>query len=408
MKIVFFTILFLSFFGTVFFVVAQDKEKSCLAADNIQNNISCLKEAPHNCRFWGMLTAGSFNDSTKISHLDSLQQLASSNANGWGFGFYTKTIRGGHIPVIYRGMWRADHDCLFDSSAKVMLSNLSTGGIAHIRNASNGYINIPNPHPFITKSTQRDFCMLFAHNGGLNIPLLITLLDSFTNNAHYSYSGNGVNDPNLDSDLYRLYLMKWIDEHPTDSITTCLKNALDTLSNQMGFGLSYNFVMVSTYDTLWALCYNSTLSYRRENGMQGYVWEVASEPLGGTDWVNATNYYLYVFTTGNASPDSIQINSHLLFSNRIDDNLLFNIKFANPSVGKTIEIKIDTKVSQSVLLQLYDTQGHLVLEITEMKVENGQNHFSFDISYVQSGIYFLKMASLNGRLTKKIVILNNQ
>ena len=89
-------------------------------------NTNSPDDSTHNCRFWGMLASGSFNDSIKTSHLKAFKQLASSNPNGWGSGFYTKTIRGGFIPVINRGMWRADQDFLFDSSARMMLDNLTT------------------------------------------------------------------------------------------------------------------------------------------------------------------------------------------------------------------------------------------------------------------------------------------
>lgn len=408
MKKLFFICLLWFLAGVVFYAAAQEKEISCLSVDNYRNQTDTLKTQPHNCRFWGMLTNGSFDDNTQISHLDSLQQLAPSNANGWGVGFFTETTKGGHIPVTYRGMWRADQDNLYDTCAKIMLNNLSNSGIAHIRNASYGYVNIPNPHPFFLKSMQRDFSMLFAHNGGLNIPLLITLLDTFTNNVHYNYSGSTLNDPNLDSDLYSLYLMKWINEHPSDSITACLKNALDTLTGQMGFGVSYNFVIATTYDTLWALCYNNTLSYRRENGYPGYFWEVASEPLGGTDWVSASNYYLYIFSTGNAYPDSIQINNPITHFKQIDENVLFNVKCANPAIGKSIEIEIDAAESQSVSLQLIDIQGNLLSRKDNITLVASKNHITFDISILKSGIYYLIIDSYKGRLSKKIVILNSK
>lgn len=407
MRTLFFICILWFLAGVVLHATAQEKEKSCLSVDNVQNSLNNIKTQTHNCRFWGMLTNGSYNDNTQMSHLDSLQQLAPSNANGWGFGFYTQTLKGGNIPVTYRGMWRADQDNLYDTCAKMMLNNLSNSGIAHIRNASYGYINIPDPHPFYLKSSQRDFSMLFAHNGGLNIPLLITLLDTFTNNIHYNYSGSTLNDPNLDSDLYSLYLLKWIDKHPSDSITTCLKNALDTLTGQMGFGVSYNFVIATTYDTLWALCYNNTLSYRRENGYPGYFWEVASEPLGGTDWVSASNYYLYIFSTGNAYPDSIQINNPITHFEKIDENVLFNVRFANPAIGKSIEIEIDADESQSVDLQLIDMQGHLLSEKVNVMLGVGENHITFDINFLKSSIYYLIVDSLKDRLTKKIVILNS-
>jgi len=385
---------------------AQEKVFTPLIINNTGNGESIANDSTHNCRFWGMLAVGSFDDSSKISHLNSLRQLASSNPDGWGFGFYTKTVRGGLIPVMYRGMWRADQDCLFDSSARIMVKNLSTCGIAHIRHASSGYVNIPNPHPFYTKSMQRDFSMFFAHNGTLDITVLKTLLDTYTDTNHYSYGGNGVNDPNNDSDLYRLYLMKWIDEHPSSGITASLNDALDTLTTQMGYSFSYNFIMASTYDTLWALRYNNTLSYRRESGSLGYVWEVASQPLGGADWVSATNHYLYIFSAGKATPDSIQIKNEAWgMPEYVGKSSTVDFNFTNPAVGNTLDIDIESEESQKVTFQLFDANGRSLSELSGIAIDAGENHVSYDIRLLKAGIYYLKMETGKTSQTKKLVIV---
>jgi len=365
------------------------------------------KDSLHNCRLWGMITAGGFNDTTKLKHLTSLKNLAASNPNGWGVGFYTKTLRGNNIPVIYRGMWRADQDFMYDSCIGIMVDNLSISGIAHIRKSSSGYVNIPDPHPFFTKSLTRDFSMMFAHNGTLDKPTLITLLESYPETNHFHYSGDGANDPNHDTDLYRLFLMKWIDEHPSKSITTCLSDAIFSLTNQMGTNLSYNFIMVSNYDTLWALRYNNTLSYRRETGSSGYVWEIASEALSDTGWVKATNYYLYWFTPNKATPDSIPVKD-LGFS--LPENIYIspslNFSFPNPSAGQTLDIEIESKANHQVSFHLYGSQGQLLSKTPEITVNPGLNHFSYNISRLKAGIYYLKLEAGKDSQTKELIVVD--
>jgi len=376
---------------------------------NITNSFGTLQDSSHNCRLWGMITAGDFNDTTQLKHLSSLKQLAATNPNGWGFGFYTKTLRGNSIPVIYRGMWRADQDFMYDSCATIMLDNLSTSGIAHIRKSSSGYVNIPDPHPFYTKSLERNFSMLFAHNGTLNKPTLISLLGEYTNTNHYGYSDDGVNDPNHDTDLYRLYLMKWIDEHPSKNITTCLSDAIISLTNQMGTNLSYNFIMVSNYDTLWALRYNSTLSYRRETGSLGYIWEIASEPLSDKDWVTATNYYLYAFTPNKATPDSIPVKDvGFGLPENMDNSLVLSFNFPNPSSGRTLNIEIESKERHLVSFHLYGSQGQLLSKTPVGAVNPGMNHYSYDIGKLKSGIYYLKMEAGKNSQTKELIVVNSQ
>jgi len=365
------------------------------------------KDSLHNCRMWGMITAGDFNDTTKLKHLTSLKNLAASNPNGWGVGFFAKTHRGCNIPIMYRGMWRADQDFMYDSCTGIMVDNLSTSGIAHIRKSSSGYVNIPDPHPFFTKSLTRDFSMMFAHNGTLDKPTLITLLESYPEINHFHYSDDGPNDPNHDTDLYRLFLMKWIDEHPSKSITTCLSDAIFLLTNQMGTNLSYNFIMVSNYDTLWALRYNNTLSYRRETGPSGYVWEIASEDLSDTDWVRAANYYLYAFTPNKATPDSIPVKDEGfgLFENTLNPPSL-SFSFPNPSAGQTLNIEIESKASQQVSFHLYGSQGQLFSKTPEITVNPGLNHYSYNISRLKAGIYYLKLEAGKDSQTKELIVVD--
>lgn len=362
----------------------------------------------HNCRMWGMLTAGTFNDTSKIWHLHSLKQLSPANPNGWGLGFYTQTMRGGNIPVIFRGMWRADQDFLYDSCAAMMIENLSTSAIAHVRRSSSGYVNIPDPHPFYTKSLTRNFSMMFAHNGTLNKPTLITLLETYAAINHYNYSGDGVNDPNHDTDLYRLYLMKWIDEHPEDNITTCLSDAIVALTTQMGTNLSYNFIMISSGDTLWALRYNNTLSYRRETGPSGYVWEVASEPLTSPDWVKATNYFLYKFTSQKATPDSIPVKDlGFAIAENSDPLSEISISFQNPASGNQIDLTIESKKKSLVSVRLFNPAGQIVAEMSGVTIDTGTNLIHLDIRLLKTGVYLLKVDAGETCFSEKLVIGNH-
>jgi predicted glutamine amidotransferase len=373
---------------------------------NIENQFTSFNDSAHECRFWGMIAAEDFNYSTKALHLASLKHLGSDNPNGWGIGFYTKTLKGGFIPVTYRGMWRADQDYLYDVSAGDMLDNLSGCGVAHVRRSSSGYVNIPDPHPFCTRSLTRDFTMLFGHNGTLDKPTLIEMLGDYTHSNHYSYSGEGVNDPNLDSDLYRLYLMKWIDEHPSKSITSCLASAIVHLTTEMGTELAYNFVMASNYDTLWALRYNYSLYYRREVELSGYVWEVASQALSETGWIKASNFYLYAFTPGKATPDSIPVKDMGWgLPENAYNNSTISFGFPNPASGNTLKIEIKARESQLISFQLFGSQGQVLSAAPNIAVDAGTNHFIFDIGYLKAGIYYVRMEAGENSQTKKMIVI---
>jgi hypothetical protein len=202
--------------------------------------------------------------------------------------------------------------------------------------------------------------------------------------------------------------MKWIDEHPSGGITDCLANAIITLSSKMGTGLSYNFIMVSTCDTLWALCYNKTLSYRRESEQKGYVWEVASEPLSETGWVKASNYYLYVFTTNKATPDSIPVkDTGFGLPENIDKNMTLSFEFPNPSSGNTLNIEIDSKNANTVSFELYNSRGEFLSKTTDITINTGKNHYNYNTGYLRAGIYYIKMEAGKNSQAKKLIVVHS-
>lgn len=361
--------------------------------------------ADHECRLWGILTSGNVSNGVYGPHLQAFRDLSASNPDGWGLGFYTLTLKGGLIPVIYRGMWRADEDFMYDSCAEVLLENLSVSGIGHVRNTSSGYEHIPDPHPFLTYSVNRNFSMMFAHNGTLNKPTLINLLGDYPQLNHYHYGGENINDPNHDSDLYRLFLMKWIDEHPFTHITPCLKDAMVYLTGQMGENLSYNFIMTSAMDTMWALRYNNTLTYRREPAGEGYTWEVASEPLSEEGWISATNRYLYVFTSSKPVPDSILIReSEYGMPDESGIPVSFDFSFQNPMITSDLNLTFFSAQPGVVSLQIFSPNGQIINDIRAIMLEKGINPISVGLKGCKSGMYYVRVTEGTRTLTKKLVM----
>lgn len=383
---------------------------SFLKTDDVQESHS------HNCRFWGMLAPRSFNATSVRNHLDFLQSLGSGNHDGWGIGFYTQTIKSEErIPVIFRGGWSAPNDCRYDTAANVLIRNIVNSGVAHVRAVGGSEVKgVPNPHPFYTQGIYRDFDMLFAHNGVLDIAILHDLLGTYADTNHWDYFRHpDTLDPNHDTDLYRLYLMQWIDHHPRDGITQCLEDALNYLISQMGSGYTYNFVLASKYDTLWALRYNQSLYRRYVGPTDPGVWEVASQPLGGGGWVGTTNHYLYVFTPSSAVPDSFEIDSDEESSSpggQKDGASEMNhvsIKscraYPNP-IDKTFNIEFEMKDRLFVLAKLYDITGRFVDNVYSGVARKGFNHFSYDVSSLPSGIYFVRLETEDCQITERLII----
>jgi hypothetical protein len=77
--------------------------------------------------------------------------------------------------------------------------------------------------------------------------------------------------------------------------------------------------------------------------------------------------------------------------------------FPNP-IGKSAEIKYETSVVGKVSIQLFDVTGQLINTISDENQSAGKHAVMFDKYGLSSGNYFLKVSTLSGVETKKIVI----
>jgi hypothetical protein len=263
--------------------------------------------------------------------------------------------------------------------------------------------------------------MLFAHNGtfdAIDLDTLQSLLGNYgADSNHWDYFTPGDTlDPNLDSDLYRLFLMMWIDHNPKTSITQCLVDALDSLILRLGDDDVLNFVLAtSRCDTLWALRYGETLRYLRTTDPNAatWTWEVASTGLGGGTWKNTTNHYLYAFSPRSAEPDSFLIDSggeSGSVSGQEDvpdekENISVKLHNVYPSlVDKTLNIELEVKDQLFVSAKLYDITGRFIDNVYRGFVSKGINRFSYDISKLPSGVYFIRLENNGDHVTEKIII----
>jgi predicted glutamine amidotransferase len=378
-------------------------------SSDVSNGFST--NADHECRFWGMLAIGTFDTTNTRGHLEYLQNLAIGNPDGWGIGFYTPTTRGYRIPVIYKGAWRADQDCRYDTAANFMLRNFVNSGVAHIRNKGLSLVvNCPDPHPFYTFGVYRDFNMLFAHNGSVDIATLKTLIGNYKNVNHWDYWGTSTDDPIHDTDLYRLFLMSRIDQNPSVGITDCLVNALNEYVAAYGPSSVMNFVLASKYDTLWALRYNESLYYRLEIRIDENVWEVASQTLGGLGWIQADNYTLYVFKPDRTTPIKRSIN-HAVESPGFGGNTQSNDS-STPSFftchydqrHNSLKIEFSDTDFNEISLRIFNILGQTVSKIGNVLIKTGTKTSNYDIGSLPSGIYFVRVEADGLKATRKIVI----
>jgi len=165
------------------------------------------------------------------------QSLGESYPNGWSLSSYNSN---NDMSGIYRSSQTSNSDSMyqfiFDSLSH--LTDSTKQLIGHLRVASSGATNIPNPHPFIYEHEEKIYSLI--HNGTINKEILIDLLtndgidSSWINNNppntynDYSWDSDSGWVNVVDSELYLLWLMKNIQEDTT-SESQAIQNALQKL-----------------------------------------------------------------------------------------------------------------------------------------------------------------------------------
>jgi len=94
-------------------------------------------------------------------------------------------------------------------------------------------------------------------------------------------------------------------------------------------------------------------------------------------------------------PNTITLNTED-YSTDFNKDFNFTV-FPNPTKGKFL---LDTFNQLQNKISIFDMNGQLIKEITSVKFEQST---LVDISYVEAGVYFVKVSNLNGTAVKKII-----
>lgn len=384
----------------------------CFVAFNFVNH----PVKSHNCRFWGLVFIGDLNsewEATVRSHLDSLKGLSSTNDDGWGIGYYVSPYEGIRLPVISRGEPKALMDPRYDKTVDEMITYITGGCVAHVRKGSSGPLGgYPNPHPFrrISVNNLRPFDMLFAHNGTIKTNLLLALIgDEYLENNPPDYT-DIYNVPNLDSDLYAIYIMKTIDDYPTYSIDSCIVMAVNNLAlylHQNGEFALLNFVMTDGSD-LWALCFADTNTtyytlYYFPSEATSEKWVAASQPLDNnlTSWVQVPNYTL-VTLIPNEAPKIYSFEEQN-YKKIPSKPFVFEKLYPNPC-RDIIKIRYNSPDPHKVVITLYDAAGRLVKKVFDGRSKVGMNEILYSTQNLSNGIYFVRLKIEEKQMVQKVIL----
>jgi len=269
-------------------------------------------DGDHECRFWAM-TAPRLPESTVINHLiigsSSLKSLGAVNYNGWGLAYYNSSE-----PRIRRGELPANSDPLFDQAVIELAESGSNVGVGHVRRASSGATDIPNPHPFVRFKGGKWWA--YGHNGGLLKPALKELIGQEYLEQNPLTLGDNWSDPRVvDSDLYMLYILKCIEENGWN-VTLGIAKAIDDITRSTWGTMNF---FLTDGQTLWGFRLGNTLYYYWSQSPP-YYSAIASQPPESniTGWVSLSDYNLIIL-----APDC---------SPTIIDNVMTVTEFPTPVV----------------------------------------------------------------------------
>jgi uncharacterized repeat protein (TIGR01451 family) len=333
----------------------------------------------HACRLWGVIGPAP-NDATMddqlVSGTHAFIKLAGSNHDGWGVAYYAPGLMpfGIERPQLLRGGPPADdkYDPRFRDTVRELLDLNATCGIVHLRAASSGHRDAPDPHPF-SRGT-----IAMEHNGTMYLSVLQGLLleddPTFLETHPPDYD-----NPYIDSEFYFLYVQKLreigvVMPNGHRSFRTGDAIAAAALGIYDGGGLaSAANCLVSVPDTLFALRFDnnnsSTYKLRYKAIPGGYV--VASEPVGTdtTGWSAVPAKTLATFPIGQLPSFRVVYPPPIawlrIHTTKIDDDLTppsLGNGDANLDAGETIELRVllenvggETATNVSASLRCADT-----------------------------------------------------
>ncbi|HOQ83448.1 MAG TPA: class II glutamine amidotransferase [Candidatus Syntrophosphaera thermopropionivorans] len=198
------------------------------------------------------------NGDTTFTHftypsLMRLQQLGATNDDGWGLVWYDYTDNGAQInPTnILRDSVAANVDPLFVDAIAQIGASTPKILMGHVRKASSGSSNIPDPHPFIMRYGDRDYS--FMHNGTVDADSIETLIQ----NSDPTWLIAHPFVTNVDSERYFSWIMLNI-HLENGNILQGIKNALLPIYNEATASSSYSHINFILSDGLDIYAYKQT------------------------------------------------------------------------------------------------------------------------------------------------------
>lgn len=375
------------------------------------------------CKIWAIISK--HDRSLNIQSQDELllinEQLgiyfnqSQHNANGWSILQYPLFPANYEISV-YRSALPANYDSLnyWNEMLSVFNDFNSKIAIAHLRSATSGASDIPNPHPWIFEG-EKTFS--FVHNGGASKDLLYDIITENGINEEWLIlnppqtfgAGNWADEgwsAVVDSELIMLLIMKMITAQGDviEGLNTALRLMLEAGINPY----MLNFVF-SDSDNLYI--------YGGSNGLkiletEGYYSIMTTPPASASDftWEPIASNELVVINSNELS----RYPTFVILENDNSDLLtpkspkLFN-PYPNPFNGR-ISLSFDVDMLESSSISIYTIAGKKVFDrkMSPLDKNKGEIYWSpnsSSASIISSGIYIVQLISEGITSSSKIMFI---
>ena len=375
------------------------------------------------CKIWAIISK--HDRSLNIQSQDELllinEQLgiyfnqSQYNANGWSILQYPLFPAYNEISV-YRSALPANYDSLnyWNEMLSVFNDFNSKIAIAHLRSATSGASDIPNPHPWIFEG-EKTFS--FVHNGGASKDLLYDIITENGINEEWLIlnppqtfgAGNWADEgwsAVVDSELIMLLIMKMITAQGDviEGLNTALRLMLEAGINPY----MLNFVF-SDSDNLYV--------YGGSNGLkiletEGYYSIMTTPPASASDftWEPIASNELVVIN----SNELARYPTFVILENDNSDLLtpknpkLFN-PYPNPFNGR-ISLSFDVDMLESSSISIYTIAGKKVFDRKMSPIDKNKGEIywspnSSSASNISSGIYIVQLISEGITSSSKIMFI---
>ncbi|MFL2989145.1 MAG: T9SS type A sorting domain-containing protein [Candidatus Neomarinimicrobiota bacterium] len=375
------------------------------------------------CKIWAIISK--HNHSLNIQNQGELflinEQLgvyynqSQYNANGWSVLQYPLSQTANEISV-YRSALPANYDSLnyWNEMLSIFNDFQSKIAIAHLRSATSGASDIPNPHPWIF---QGEKTFSFVHNGGASKDLLYDIITEYGINEEWLIQNPpqtfGAGDWKtegwsavVDSELIMLLIMKMITAQGDviEGLNTALKLMLEAGINPY----MLNFVF-SDSDNLYV--------YGGSNGLKiletdGYYSIMTTPPVSASDytWEPIASNELVVI-----KPDELVRHPTFVILENDNSDLviprnpkLYN-PYPNPFNGR-ISLRFDVDILKPSLISIYTIDGKKVFnrQISNIDKNKGEIYWSpnsSSASEISSGVYIVQLISEGITSSSKIMFI---